>query len=332
MSGRRIGTFLALMILVGTHARAQFLGGSYSWIAPGSTAEGDYLRGLGIAAQGIGFLELSNAQATSINLDSWIRLDLYIGAVADYEARMHAARLQANAQRAKENHAKIQQRLKENPEARDVDNGSALNSLLEELNAGKYQDSAQGFIDVPMPVDVIRQIPFKLPEKGVKSFSIQRLTAKGRSKWPVGMQDDRLFAYERKAYEEALDQVLEQHVAGRVEKSSIDRLDATVKDLQSKLERVYPPTDKRSVDGRERIRQLQDTVEMLRWTKIQLALTELDHYAGQTVNDLRIFMRKHNLQFSSGSTPEERKLMPQVFEQLKTHQLRLIEAPSQAAK
>lgn len=329
MSGRRIGTFLALMLFLGTPARAQLLGGPYGWVAPGSTAEGDYLRGLGIAAQGIGFLELSNAQATSINLDSWIRLDLYIGAVAAYEAKMHAARLEANAQKARENHAKIQQRLKENPEARDVDKGDALNVILEELNAGRYQESAQGFIKVPMPVELIRRIPFKLPEKGVKSFSIQRLTAKGRSKWPVAMQDPK-FDFERKAYEEALDQALEQQVAGKVEKSSIDRLEAAVDDLQARLERVYQPTDKRYIDGRERIRQLQDTVEMLRWTKIQLALKELDQYAGQTVNDLRIFMRNHNLQFSSGSTPEERELMPQVFEKLKTHQLKLVEAPSHA--
>jgi hypothetical protein len=320
MSGR----ILALVVVVAlpaAFAEAQFV-----WVAPGSTAEGDYLRGLGIAAIGMGFFEVADANAFAINSDTLMRIDLYIGACAAYEARVHAARMREKVARDKEMFDKIRQRLREEPEARDVDKGDALNVLLEEMNSGKHSDSAQRYIKVPLPVEQVRQIPFKLGEKGVKSFSMQRLTAKGRSTWPVAFQDEQ-FAYERKAYDRALGQALDQQVAGKVEKASIDRLEATVDDLSTKLARIYAPTDKRFIDGRERVKELYDTVEMLRWTKIQLALAELDQYAGQTVNDLRVFMHKHNLQFSSGNTPEERELLPKVLEKLKMHKIKLVVGP-----
>ena len=44
---------------------------------------------------------------------------------------------------------------------------------------------------VPLSVDEVRRIPFKLGAKGVMRFSITRLTAKGKGKWPVAFQDNR---------------------------------------------------------------------------------------------------------------------------------------------
>jgi hypothetical protein len=325
MRGAAIALGLVILSL-GTTARAQNI-----WLAPGSTAQGDYLRGLGVAAIGMGFFEVADATAFSMNTDTLMRIDLYIGACAAYEAKMHSARLKADAAREKEYWNKIRQRLKENPESLDVDRGDALNVLLEELNGGKFQDSAQREIKVPLPVELVRRIPFKLGEKGVKSFSMEKLMAKGRSNWPVAFQDEQ-FARQRRAYEKARERALDQQVAGKVEKSSIDLLEATVNDLQVKLDEVYLPTDKRYIDAMERMRQLHETVEMLRWTKIQLALAELDQYPGQTVNDLRIFMHRHNLQFSSGTTPDERELLPQILEKLKMHRIKMQDGPDETPK
>ena len=44
---------------------------------------------------------------------------------------------------------------------------------------------------MPIPVDVVRHIPFKLGEKG-EQFSMDRLSLKGKGAWTVALQDQRV--------------------------------------------------------------------------------------------------------------------------------------------
>ena len=43
---------------------------------------------------------------------------------------------------------------------------------------------------MPLSVDMVRRIPFRLGERG-ENFSMNRLTVKGKGKWPVAFQDKR---------------------------------------------------------------------------------------------------------------------------------------------
>ena len=63
---------LAPVALFETKRAAQF-------ITAGSTPEGDYLRGVGIADWGMGLYNLNTAQANSINTDTEIRWNEYLG-------------------------------------------------------------------------------------------------------------------------------------------------------------------------------------------------------------------------------------------------------------
>lgn len=56
---------LAVLALVNCRAPAQF-------ITAGSTLEGDYLRGVGIAGWGMGLYNLNTAQAESIHTDTYM--------------------------------------------------------------------------------------------------------------------------------------------------------------------------------------------------------------------------------------------------------------------
>ena len=64
------------------------------------------------------------------------------------------------------------------------------------------------------------------------------------------------------------------------------------------------------LEARDRVKEMRETVEMLKSTDIEQALGELDRYAGTTVNDLRVFMQRHGLQFADASTPDEIELFP----------------------
>jgi hypothetical protein len=303
----------ALLILISAAlpARAQF-----NFVGPGSTVQGDYLRGVGAAAFGMGIYNHQTAIAESINADTMMRVNEYI-----YESLMHENQVNAEYRnmiwkKHKEDYDKIQQRIKENPEARDVDKGSALNAVLEQINDPRIQESSSRAVAVPLTVDEVRRIPFKLGAKGVMRFSIARLTAKGKGKWPVAFQDNQ-FDHARRDFERALDNALEQQYKGAMQLSAIQALQKAVDSLEYTLEKVVGRiADKLYIEARERIKEMRATVEMLKVHAVESALGELDRYAGTTVDDLRRFMRKHNLQFADAGNPDERELFPELYGKL----------------
>ncbi len=304
-------TPLALLALMGSNAQAQM-----NFIGPGSTPQGDYLRGVGVAALGIGVGSHQMAIANSINADTAMRINEYIYGCLMNENRMNAEHRAGMAERAKELSNKIRERIAQHPEARDVRKGNALNEVLKQLNNPKIQESASRSNAVPLSVDEVRQIPFKLGAKGVRRFSIARLTAKGKGKWPVAFQDNR-FDHERRQFEKALDNALEQQDTSDMQLQSIKAVQKTIDDLESRLEQVVGKiADKLYFEARERLKEMRETVEMLKATDIERALGELDRYAGTTVNDLRVFMLRHNLQFADADNPEERELFPQLYAKL----------------
>ncbi len=306
---------LIILACLGTRSVAQVV-----FVGPGSTPQGDYLRGVGMAAYGIGMGNLLDAQANAINADVGIKLNEYIASVLKNENAENVDHRDGILRKKRDEFNQNHERILKSPEARDVDNGGALNAVLEKMNAGLIQESIHRSADVPVSVDEVRRIPFKLAEKGVKSFSMQRLTVKERGTWPLAFQD-RQFDRERRDYELALDHVLEQHVQKAAQIEAIDKLKSAVGQLSDKLDQVMGrvPNDRRFIEARAALRELDAIVEMLKTYKIQPALVDLDEYHGTTVNDLRVYMRKHGLQFSAAQSKEERELFPELYTKLRMH-------------
>jgi hypothetical protein len=299
-----VGGILAFLTLLSSGARGQIIG-------PGSTLEGDYLRGVGIAAQGMGIGYYYTAMGDSINTDTFIRWSEWVDAVVKKGARELAARkAQERAKHAAEYNA-IQKRLSENPESLDVQKGDALNVVLEQLMNPKISESSFRYAQVPLTVDVVRRIPFKLGEKNEK-FSMSRLLLKGKGNWTVAFQDGR-FAAVRHAYERVLDNALEQAIEGKVQIPAIEAVDAAVDDLARKLDEVVGPSrDRLYIEAKGRLEDLKNVVRLFKTHKVQLALGEMDNYSGTTVNDLRLFMQRHKLQFAQAESPDERSLYPEL--------------------
>lgn len=293
-------------------ASAQFF-----FLGPGSTPQGDYLRGVGVAAFGMGVYNLDTAMATSINADTAMRVNEYIYAALMNENRMNAEHRAAQFQRVKEQYQRIRDRISKSPEAHDVDTGNALNAVLDQLNSPLISPSALDYESIPLSEEDVKKIPFKLAEKGVRGFSIRRLTAKGSANWPIAFQD-RQFDRDRERYEAALDNALDQQYRGAMQQSAIEELKAAVEILQSRLDTIIgPSSDRQYIEARNRLKEMLDTIEMLKAHKVELALGDLDHYSGKTVKHLLTFMRNHNLQFSRASNAEEKELFPALYAKLK---------------
>jgi hypothetical protein len=320
---------LFVLSLPGVEAHAQWGGHWWGW-GGSSTVEGDYLRGLGFAASGMGEYNFKTAQAESINLETGIRWNEYLAAVAKEQTREYVMRKVADASKLKEFYKQNKDRVQNRPEAHDVLNSDALNAILDQLENANLGDSTmrtQRF-QVPISADIIRRIPFKLSEKGLR-FSMDRLCLKGKGAWTVALQDKR-FEREKKAYALALDKALAQAIDGKMEMSAIKEVEDRADDLFAKLDQVVGRiNDPLYIEARDRLKELKTTVELLKREQIERAIGEIDKYSGRTVNELKAFMQRHNLRFAAAATPEERSLYPELYASLVLQRDKL-EIPSTA--
>jgi hypothetical protein len=309
------GLWAASALLAGG-ARTQYFGA-------GSTPVGDYLRGVGIAAAGMGIYNERTAVADRINAQTFILLNEYMWNVAkneNREAAEHRAEIRA---RNAENYKKLQERIHDHPEPLEVQNGDALNAALRDLLAPTISDSVSRYAKVPLDADVIRRIPFQLGEKGDK-FSMARLLLKGNQnkKWSVAFQDPR-FAGLRQAYERAVDDALELAIDGKMREEAIENVEKAVQDIEDRLKQtpylLDPKNQRLYSEAKAQVDLLRLSARLFKTLKIQQVLGEIDSYAGTTVDELRLFMRRHNLTFAPADTPDERTLYPQVYTALVEH-------------
>ena len=263
----------------------------------------------------MGQFNLMSAQANSINTDTAIRLNEYEDACIKNGSKELAERNAATRAKEKEEYNKLHERYLENPENLDVMSGNALNAVLNDLMNPKISDSSFRYAEVPLPVNVVRRIPFKLAEKRA-IFSMSRLSLRSKTRWPMAFRGSR-FDLDRQAYERALDHVLEEAIEGKLQVSAIDALGKAVDDLERKLnDQIGASSDPVYRDAKKLLNELQSSVDILKHQKVERTLGEIDRYSGTTVNDLRLFMRQHSLTFAPADSPEEKKLYPELHASL----------------
>jgi len=312
---------LLAMLMPGAGAIAQV-------IFPGSTVEGDYLRGVGVAAAGMGVYNYRTAEADAINTNTAIRWNEYVSAVTEYQSRRYAMRRARILGERSKAYSEILQRIKEKPDDHDVQNGDALNSVVKELLDPGFTESLFRSAKVPLSVDVIRRIPFKLDVENIV-FSMHRLTARGKDKWPPALQDPQ-FSAERRAYEEALDKVLEQQIVGEMTIQAIQAVGVAVDDLSRKLDQVLGRrADKLYIEARDRLAECKKTAQLLlKSHRMELIVGQLETYSGTTVRDLLVFMQSNHLGFARAETPGEKGLYPELFAALVQQRELISGAPS----
>ena len=306
---------LTLMVMPAT-AQRNFGGGS--------TVQGDYLRGLGVFEAGLGLYNVRTAQAESINADTAMRVDNYFNEIFRQNRENWNKLDKEREAKVKANYDRNVARISEHPERLDVFTGNALNSAMKDLNNPAIQEASFRSIEVPIPREMLRRIPFKMDEKGLV-FSIQRLTARGKGKWPVAFQQDS-FEPERRAYDKAIDQAMGEMIDGKVLKTTIDAYDAAVEALGKKLIAVSGSTNNVVYqEANFRVQEMRRASKMIGTLKMQPVMAELDRYTGKNVNDLRQFMMAHNLRFAAVDTADERKLYVDLYASIDTY--RRIVAP-----
>lgn len=160
------GIVLSLAALSG-QARAQwgygyypYGYGGYGWGGWGGTAQGDIARGLAYFNMGAGIYNVDTAIARSINLDTVIRWNQYVYLSQQEATREYFARRNAAIAKDRNAYDALLKRIQENPTAHDIENGDALNAVLDQLSDPRIHSSASA-----------RRIRRSPPSRSVKSPS-----------------------------------------------------------------------------------------------------------------------------------------------------------------
>jgi hypothetical protein len=323
---RIIPASLAFLLLAGGHASGQSI-----FVGPGSTAEGDYFRGIGIAAwglgqyaAGVGQYNLDTAMAERINVDSFITLSSYLDAVAN-SRRIHQAKLRAQEKaRHLRDYAAQQIRIYNTPDERDIRNGETLNAHIRDFLSGKYTRTELEAASVPLPADLVRKLPFKLNEQGA-TMSMWRMLHKEFAPWPVAFQNPkcRPLCIE---FHDAISEAINQQIAGEVRPEVIARCSKAVLEMRRWLDATCDRNDEKLYfPAWKHTEELSKVVEQLKSEKVERIIASLETYSGSTVYDLVELMNKHHIEFASAELPAEREAYRRVFEVLKAQRQALNE-------
>jgi hypothetical protein len=302
-----------LMVASASGARAQYGYpggyGGYGWGGWGSTPQGNMARGLGAFAMGAGQYNVNTAQANAINADTVMRWNQ-----ATWAAQ-HAVNLSWNANRIRRRQENIQaqagiyDRLRNNPNELDIENGDALNVAFDELTNPKVFSSTIRSIKAPLSAQLIRDIPFQHASEAL-TICLDEMTA--QDGWPPALREE-AFASDRKAVQDAIKVALAEDEKGDLTPKTIQNVSDAVSRLHAKFEAKVPQTSPDYIPASDHIKALAGVAHMLHSPQVEEIVAGLEKYPGTTVGDLLVFMHAYDLRFSPATTVRQREIYQQLF-------------------
>jgi len=289
--------------------------GAYGWNGWGGsgvgTPQGNIARGLGYYAAGEGELVRDTAVADRIEADTVMRWNEYLYESQLEQNRRAYMRETREAERTREAYDMRQRKLLTDPDPNDIERGSALNALFDQISDPKARRAASNAGgSTPVPAALIKDIPFQNSAQAVV-LSLNDLTS--TDAWPAAlMQDD--YAEDREAYTRAINQALDEDSRdGKISPQSVQAVRDAVGRIRARFQK-NPPQDKAALtDARNYIQTLVGMSRMLDRPMIEKALAELDKVKDTNLTNLVAFMHAYNLRFGPATTPRQREAYSQLY-------------------
>jgi uncharacterized protein (TIGR03067 family) len=310
-------------------------------IGPGSTVQGDVLRGEGAYLGGRGIYELYSAQGRRIDAGTEIMIQKWNMQVYDAYMRQRAAHMQfrknltkKQESEARQKMAEREKRLRTNPTDDDVVSGDALNALLVDLSDPMISPSSWRAAPVALPGAIsIRSLFFRFaPRFGDKNAGAlsSNLIALGRLDpvrgWPIFIPEDKLGA-ERRAYEAAHRNLLDQCEKDALQLDAVTRLDAALNALKAKVNTAVPIERKFRATADKYVADMQAATKIFDASTIGFAqemIRDTHDYTPQTIGELLAFLRKYRLFFASAEgRPEDTDVYRALFALMREQKMKL---------
>jgi hypothetical protein len=299
--------------------------GWMGWEFGVESTHGSIARGMGALAEGLGFYNKATAIAESINTDTVMRWNQYV-----HEAQMNANRLRrlriAGEQERNQKLNDIRQnRLRNNPEQRDVFQGDALNVALDEINDPRVYAKALEGSKIKIGGDRIRHIPFRYNAAAI-TMSIHQLQT---GALPAVLQRPE-FDADRAALK-ALDEQIMKETQDDMspDPATVKKLLGAIYAAEEKAASILPENTLERKQAERYLKSLHGLVAMLKAPALDGLLAGVEKRPDATLGQLLSFMNAFNLRFGVAGTPQQREVYSYLYPQLV--QLRDQVAPALAA-
>jgi hypothetical protein len=315
---------VAVLFITGREARAQWGYGGWGWGGWGAnTPQGATLAGAGQYAMGAGMYNLDTAQARSINADTAMRWNQYAYMSHLEATSRYAARKNAEIANNKAMYNREQQRIRENPEPRDIANGDTLNAFVTDLNNPNLGSAAMRAGQAPIPASVIAEIPFLYASERI---TIMLDKIRESVKWPTVFAGER-FANTQTKFDELRARLRKESEDGEVSAAALKDAKQFVDDFREQLETQPLPTSYAQKEAMTFISSCASLLGLLEKPDIGPAILELRKVTDTKLGNLLGFMHAFNLRFGPAKTPKQRQAYDQLYRILaETRQIVLAEA------
>ncbi len=326
--------FLALPAL---EAKSQYYpygqgwgGGGFGGWGGGDTIQGSVARGMGAFAAGAGVYNLDTAQANSINANTLASINQYMY-LSSMEAgrieRLHYAKRKALADKNQEAIAQIAEQIRTNPTEADIDDGAALNAILEQLSHPSILDgSSLRMANAKIDAKLIRKVPFRDNTDAV-TITLDQLT--DEKAWPLVLRGHD-FDVERKAYIKAVDEALAQDKEGDLTADTIAKVRGAVAALAKRVAEVIPSTRQPDhLQATGYVKGLAGFSKMLEKANVEAILADLEKVEDTTAGNLIAFMHTYNLRFGPATTPDQRRAYGQLYGVMRATRDKLLGRPGE---
>ena len=311
---RWIGAAAVALSLATAPAEAQFYGGGY-WggggaAFGGSTPQGDFARGAGMYAMGMGQYNVQTAQARSINANTAMQWNQYMYNSRVQAAQIYRAKNARDQAREKGDYNAIQARIRNSPNSIDIANGNALNVAFDELAEPKvFQNSVYYGSKVKLGGEAIRDIPFQYASAGI-STSVHELT---RGNPPAALMKD-AFGPDRDQIKAITAELRKEgEELGTHKPETIKKAKDQIMATKAKVEATLPKNSQEFRDAEKYIKALYGLASMLETPAVNVLLAGVEKRPDATIGDLFGFMAAYNLRFGAAETPRQREVYNMLY-------------------
>ena len=274
-----------------------------------STPEGSLAQGMGHYYQGAGIFNEKTAIANSIDADTLMRWNDYLYQANAEASRRYVARRRENSANIRAQNDAIISRIRDNPTARDVETGDALNAAVDQLTDPRVSSAALRLASAPIEASVIREIAFR---NAAAAVVIVLNHIKTVTKWPAALDTPR-FADEKRAFEAIVEQATKEDEDGEVSSDTLKSAHNLVNGLRAKLAAEPLEGVKAREDATRFLKTLAGLVRLLERPDTTEAFNQLRTIQTTTLGNLIAFMEIYNLRFGAATTPRQRAVYRDLF-------------------
>jgi hypothetical protein len=311
-----------------------------SVLRPGSTPQGDLLRGQDQFLRGMAWFEVGAAQARALDaqtLAAWNQMvqagyNAYLLERAERAAAKTAMRSRRQAELARLR-AETQRRWRENPTLEDIRSGLALNAMASDLADPEIAPSRWRFAQVELPpgfsLESLVFRPASASRPRLPNGSGPSVVALGRmkvgDKWPIALRRPELAA-ERTDYQRAVAALVACCAQGKpLQAADVEKVRNTLARLRDRAERVIPAVGGLAKQAGAFLGQLDEATRLLLDHDFaEELIRDIEQHQAKTVAQLLAFMKKYRLLLDdAGDDPAAWNVYQKLYELLKSQKIAL---------